>query len=364
MPLGNMKITKQQKYIIITLVILIILAIIATIYASYRKQTAQGQNVTPATVFNIKAQNPALDLDTKTMVYYDLGQLDLFRVDLSTGVKTRLSNNMDQPDSILWSPDRTQAIIKIQYDKYKFEKFGSPFADTDIPDQATTIWNYNLQTQKYILLDPNIYSPVALNPTNPIWTSDSKKIIYYLVDQNTNSSTLAIANSDGGNAQNLGNVPLEMYSILGYDDQSNTVIYNNYSTDTNLYGIVTLNLKSQKTDEIVSDVSSVLPIDSTKFVYTKDKSSYLYNLTNQSQNKFQVVTTDRNTFLSNNSKELLTRTLINGKENIYIIDLSSLKTVNDFDPGLANTNITNLMLGDDNKTLYFTADNKLYKISF
>ena len=165
-------------------------------------------------VNNFRSLAPTVSVNGEEIYYYDLGAANLYKFLLKNGGRIPLSDNMSEtPLDLIWSPDKTQVIIKVLYDKKKFEENNSVLANSDFVDQATMLWHYNLATKKYTMLNKYIFNPAPEAPLNPIWTADSSKIIYYLY-LNPSETTLNIANPNGTESQSLGKVPNDIYSII------------------------------------------------------------------------------------------------------------------------------------------------------
>jgi len=351
---------KKLCFIIAGLIILAVV-IIAAILLSKNKMPSL-EKIPAEKVNSIRALDPTLTPDNKSMVYYDLDQLDLYKLNLSSNTMEKLSDNMDQPLKIIWSPDRSQAIIKIIYDKYKFEKFGSPFVNTQLQDETVALWHYDSLTQKYTMLDTNIFNPAPLDPLNPIWTADSKHLIYHHLDRNNNVSTLNISDGDGQNWRKLGDVPENLYSILSYDDSSNTVLYSTYSTETNFYRIARFNITKQQDEEIITDAGLSLLVDDNQMVCTKNNRTFFLNLLDKKQKNLPVIADEGKTFLSADGKKLIAVKNKEDKEYILIVNLENFKIEKNIDPGLDNSNIKNLTISSDGQNIFFTNDDLLYKI--
>jgi hypothetical protein len=352
--------SKKLIYIIVLAVLIIIgLAILLTL-----KPWVKTKNVPSTKISDIHALAPVLSTDSQNIDYYDLTNLNLYQYNLKNQVKTPLSKNMsDQPLDLNWSPDRSSVIIKIQYDKAKFESSGSIFANPSLADGDTTLWDYNLATQKLTLLDPNIFTIADSAVLNPIWTADSKKIIYYSIPDN-GSPTLNIANPDGSSAQVLGVGPAadKFFSILAYDSANKILYYDSYSTETNLYNIYKFNLTTQQNDQLFTGEQTATPINDQQIVISDNTNSYIYNLTTQAQKKLPVLAQDQKTALSVDGTKLIVVVNNQDYEQFYLVkiaDQSIVKSV--YDKSQVGSSYAGLNL-DKNNNLFFTNNYQLYEI--
>lgn len=344
---------------------MIILAIALTVVNSIKnKKTTnlipKSQVSNTETVYNIKAFKPVLKGEND-LLYYDLNEANLYQLNLSNGQKTQLSDNMAQPLDLIWSPDRNQVIIKITYDKYKFEKFNSPFLNLQVQDGETMLWNYNLQTKKYTMLDLNILNPAPLNLLNPIWVSDSQHIIYHYLNSNNKISTLNISSPDGQNWRKLGDVPPNIFSILNYNENNNTVVYQNIdNTENNTYSVYRFDINNQKEEKIISNTDIVIKINDYRFIYNNPKNSYVFNITNNNQQQLPVLLFGEKATISPDGKNLFAIIIKDNIQQIAQINLTNYKLTKVFNPNLPNPNISNLLIKND--ILYYTVQDTLYKI--
>lgn len=353
---------KQIIYLSITFGLLIIIAIILTI----KPWIVKPKSVKAVEVGNTKIYTPALSPDEQTIYYYDLTQLNLFKINLKTNQKTQLSKNMvDIPDSLTWSPDRANVIIRIFYDKKKFEQEKSIFANSSIEDGSNTVWNYNIATSKLAQLKSDLAnSTMSPEIINPIWTNDSKKIIYYYNDSTTNKYKFSIANFDGSAEQNIGSVPDDIFIILSYDSSKKIVYYSTQvNGETGVCQVYKYNITTGKKDLLADGEVDSASIDDHQFIISDNSKSTLYNTTDNTNKLLPIMTNAEQTAI-NPAKTVLLAGMISGyKEEFYIIDLENLKIVKKLDPGVENTGYSNLSL-DSKSNIFFINSNSLYKIGY
>jgi len=354
----------MNKKIIYFIAGLIFIGLIIWFVFYINNNVMTGATVRPSAVAGIKAFGPALD-DNNNVVYYDLDNADLYRYDPATQIKTKLSQDMDQPSKIIWSPDGSQAIIKIEYNKYNFEKFNSPFVNKSVADGTVMLWHYNLNTNKYIMLSQDIFAPASDNPLNPVWSADSKSIVYYSVDQTTKIKSLKTSNPDGTNPRTIGTVSARLFSILKYDSASGTVLYSTSNVnDDNSISIYQLNLATQQEKTIIENVSSVGNFDNLIF-YTKDNKSYIYDDQSGKTNKISIDLAANNFTYNVTSGVLISLGKNKSKQAMYLIKLQNLKPLREFELDFGDKqpeSIENLALTKDAKKLLFTSGDNLFSI--
>lgn len=354
---------KKLIYIIGGIIILIIIAIILTWKPWKKDKIPYAKNVTANKILNSQVFQPQLSSDGQNFYYYDLDTLNLAKYNLATKATTQLSENMtDQPLLLVWSPDFSQVLISIQNDAYKFSKFGSVFNNPSVPDGTLMLWNYNIATKKYTLLNQNIVNPAPNGGFSPIWSADSKKIIYHYLNVTDNTSTLSISNPDGSKAEIIGNVPEDLYSILSYDENTKILYYATANFETNLSNIYKLNLKTQANEKIYADSQIALPLDNSQIIVGKDKKSAVLNLSNKSEKQLPILISNQST-VSSSKKTLATIILSKDIEEFYIINLESQRITKRIKTNLVNNDFDDINI-DSNNNLFFTSNNILYELPY
>lgn len=353
----------DRKKILIILAVVLIAIVVFIIWMVMRNKNQQNNNVKPQTVAaeavdNFTVLDPVL-MGESNLMFYDINATNLAKLSLDSNQTEKLSEDLDQPLSLIWSPDRSQVIMKITYNKYKFEKFGSPFANSQIQDGATVLWHYNLATKKYTMLEPNIFNPASFDLLNPIWTTDSKHIIYRYFNQSDEISTLNVSDPDGSNWKKLGDVPNNFYSIIDYNEANNQVTYTKLDDiEGGFSSVHRFGLSDQKDEELITNVESVIDIDENRLIYTNEKNSFIFEINTKTQKQLPFKVYAEKAILANNS--LAASEPESTSENIHWIDLNTQKITRSINPDLKGSNIQNLILSS--KFLYFTNNEKLYKI--
>lgn len=351
---------KKLIYLAVAFIVLIILAIILTI----KPWVAKPKSVKAVKIGNISVYTPVLSTDGQDIYYYDLKELNLFKYNLKTNKKTQLSNKMtDIPDLLTWSPDRANVIIRIFYDKTKFEQEDSIFTNSNIKDGNNTVWNYNIANQKITLLKNEMaMSSVSPNIINPIWTIDSKKIIYYHNDQTSNKYKLNMANFDGSAEQNLGFAPNDIFSIISYDNNNKIIYYSpEINNETEVGQIYKYNITTQKKELILDTTNNSMAIDDHRFIMSNNKQSFLYNTIDNSQKTLPILVNPEQIAVNPDKTKLLANIIVDEAEQFYIINLEKISVIKKLNPGIDNTGYTDLSL-DSSGNIFFVNAKNIFEI--
>lgn len=351
---------KKLIYLAIAFVVLIILAIILTI----KPWVVKPKSVKAVKIGDINAYTPVLSTDSQDIYYYDLTALNLFKYNLKTNKKTQLSNKMtDIPDLLSWSPDRSHVFIRIFYDKTKFESEKSIFSNPNIQDGNNTVWDYNTTTQKITQLKNTIaMSSMAPEVTNPIWTTDSKKIVYYFRDQTDKSLKFATTEVGGLDEQVIGSAPSDIASIIAYDSSNKIIYYSTFTSDsTGLCQVYKFNITTSKKDLLFTAGENGSMVDDHRFVVLVNNQSLLYDITDGTQKNLPISVISEQTTINLGKTSLLANVLDSDREQFYIIDLQKLKIIKKIDPGIANTGYSDLSF-DSNSNIFFVNNKNLFEI--
>jgi len=351
---------KKIIYIAIAIILVIIGVIIYWLATKPKTEKVQANY---QQISSEKVLFPTLSLDGTRIIFFNNEQEPAFyEMDNSGGNINKLFV-LDTPTDVLWSPNRNMAILKVVYDKYVFEKYGSKFADPAVPDQAMTTWLLDFKTNKLARLDLNVGSV--------IWTGDNK-IIYQFLKQDENQSTLNIANPDGSNWQKLIDLPFNTSCGLSQAPNSQNLIIYTLPADVSPATIYSFNLESQELKKI-----KTIDGGQTKAAALSD-GKILYTLPSKEKNPQLAIINGDGT----NEKKLdffstIDKTLDLGNEKIFIAEPNSKTGGDDFYiVNLANGQSTklnvgtdhqyqalNLMVSTDKKTIFFTDKNRLYQIT-
>jgi len=352
---------KKTIYGITAIILLIIIAIVLTIKPWVKKPV----KVVATQLGEMNILDSVISADNQDILYYDLDKLNLYKYNLKTKQQTQISNNFAfVPEDLIWSPDRSQVIVKIVNDKTKFQDQKSVFFNSNVEDNATMLWNYNLSTKKLALLNSEINNSIGASPHNPIWTTDSQKIIYSYADQNQTAS-LYTANPDGSGQQKIGDVPTDLYSIYIYDSKNKTVYYSTtIDQETETGQIYQYNLSTSKKAKIGINSNFGLAIDDHRFIYSDNENTKLYDITSNGQKTLPISLDTWRVAVSSNKNNLVVAIWNKDVgayyiENINLQDFSVKKILN-LDKGDA-ANYTNLNI-DSNGNIFFVNNKNLFEI--
>jgi hypothetical protein len=297
---------------------------------------------------------PSLSTDKQKLYFFSNSDAAAFFSANSDGTSIQqISDKMDTPDEIIWSPNHQLAILKVNYNQYVFEKYGSVFKLPGTTDQTLTNWLYNFQTKKLSHLNNNI--------GNIVWLGDDK-IMYQYLEEEKNSSYLATSHPDGTSTQNIIDLPnIQNYDLSLLDN--NNIVLSAIPTDVSQYKIYILNLDTKKIEEqtkISASFSGYAFSNNILFnLYSNNKSGNLTSFDIKDQEikdlgvKAQadtLTTIDNNDFLFINidkSNNYLAQYDLPGNKFTKIVKITQ-------------DNPHNLMY-ITSKLIYFTSDNILYK---
>lgn len=119
---------------------------------------------------------PALTPDGKKLVYFGVGEGDrsgIIRMDLATRTR-ELFRPLPQVSSIVWSPDRSQAVLWVTYDENVLRKSAPRFINDRITSLVTAAWLYDLEKDRLEGLTEFISSAA--------WNPAGDRLLYHYVD--------------------------------------------------------------------------------------------------------------------------------------------------------------------------------------
>lgn len=248
--------------------------------------------------------------------YY--AQEDFFELDLQTLKASSLTGGTSIFPFIIqvsWSPGGEQVIAKITNDNYVLDKVGSPFYDPSVKDGAQTVWFYDFNTKKSAQLNLNIKEFG--------WESGGKKIIYHYHDANTNS--LNISDPDGKNWKKI--IDLKDENAFLNTLSTGEIIYSN-SEKSDSFNVIKTDGSGKRT------IKLPLAINADKMVWSPDGKSVLAAIREQSK----------------------------ATDTLYRISTETGQKEEIKYQSQAPIDAKNLMLTKDNKILYFTSEDFLYKL--
>ncbi len=348
------KLFSKRNIIIAAIIIFLILVII--IIALFKKSKTQDITSTTA-ISQIIKQNvlfPALSQDKQKIYFFSNSNGGAFYgADLNGQNVQKISGDMDTPDEVIWSPDQQIAVLKVTYDQYAFEKYGSVFASPGTPDQILTNWVYNFKTKKLGRLDDNI--------TSAVWRND--QIIYQQLDQEKNISILNSANANGKNPSKIIDLPENLEYNLSLTDDNKLILTSmpsdNSPGKTYLLNLETKNLQEQQ----IQVANKAVGLSSSYILFSKFSQNsatdlFLYDLEKQKFADLKLRSLIDNVLILDNNDFLLINTE-KGENVIAKYDISAGKLTKI--AKLTQENPFNLISVSD-KILFFTSDNSLYKV--
>lgn len=357
--------TKNKKTILITAIIITILLIIAIVATVLNKKRAgQLVNTSPFQKVSIgRIYFPALS-DNKILYFANETDSGFYQMDLNGQNSQRISEAMDTPEYIIWSPDRKLALLKVTYDKELFEKYGSQFVSTDAIDQSITTWYYNLATKKLKKLNNDM--------DDAVWTKDNK-IIYQNWNPEKNISTLNTADADGSNETKIADMPSDMEYGLNLFPDGKNLIATESPTDVSPANIYIFSLTDKKFQKIkeIDGGTDTSALTSDKILFNLPDKNYaelvLINKEGKGLKKLSIYGTPFNSFVKLEENIFLlagSESRKNTSDSIFQLNLknSHLDKIKEATKD-ENINIANLILSPDKKTLYFTSDDILYKLN-
>lgn len=300
---------------------------------------------------------PTLSSDNKKFIYFsNTKEVAFFQMNIDGSDNQQISDPLDTPQNIIWSDDRKKAILRITYNQYVYEKYGSRFASPGTSDQTLTTWYYDLESKELKKLNDNI--------GQIIWTPENK-IIYQFLKPEENINSLDIANADGSDKTKIIDLPtLEQYNF-SYLEPNKSLVLNSSPSDISNSIIYTLELQDNKLTKIKEVKNGTLSkgLANNKILFNLPSNKdfpqiAIMNSDGSAEKKLNVFASlisckavDENTLLASNNNL------------IELINLKTSKVTIIRDISEENLNPSNLIISPDKKTFYFTSNNKLYKLN-
>lgn len=350
----------NRKTIIAIIVILIIFG--AFIFSRCFKNGQTNTNIVSSTdisqIYQSNFFNPALSSDGNYIFYFaNIGSSYAFyKLNINKLTSEKLSSNMDVPRNIYWSKNQDKAILEIIYNQYIFEKYGSMFVSPGTPNDAKTFWLYDFTKTKITPLSNSIKS-VA-------WAPSGTKIAYQYLANSQNTGNLTIADPDGKNWKNIADVGSQEYKIEWIDDQS-IAYWSLPETDTQVISLKKVNIDSRVPEAIVTK----LDLADAKFLKNKNYLLVKTIKTDSAQAKIGIVdlSDQEKKFIDLDLDINLDNIIFDAQNNLYYY--SNNKFIKfDFNQKQKTelATFTNqsdyLMLDENNKILYFSYNDLLYKL--
>ncbi|MBM2820288.1 MAG: hypothetical protein HW405_48 [Candidatus Berkelbacteria bacterium] len=202
---------KNKFYIGLVITIIIVAIVGLIIYLTQKKKVL---NLTPIS----EKQMLFLSLDEQNNKIFYFGNKDksaFYSYNIGTNEIQQLSDVLDTPDNVIWSPDKSKVILKVTYNKDLFEKYGSVYANSSVTDGTITFWLYDFDTKKLSLYNQNI--------SNIVWSND--KIVYSYFNPDSSKNELYTADFDGKNFEKIDFPDLEVYNIFYLDLENKKMVF-------------------------------------------------------------------------------------------------------------------------------------------
>lgn len=138
------------------------------------------------------ARIPALSLDGASLVLLG-ADARIYRISSGGGGLESLSEPIfSDPTYLSWSPDRSRLLVTMSNNKAQLQQSKSPFYAASDPNFAEVTWIYDLTSQKI--------SKIVTNATSVSWSGDGQAIFYVLGGL---SPALYQANLNGTNVSKI-----------------------------------------------------------------------------------------------------------------------------------------------------------------
>lgn len=330
-------------------------------------QPAKGEGI--GQFYSQPISSPALAKDGKSIFYLNTekaaGDFGLYQLDLVTKKTKLLKQFTSTPESATWSLDLTKVILQTVYQKDVFEETNDTFKSPGTEDGTKTAWIYDLLTQKLSQL-PNDIASVS-------WSSDGTKILGYFFKPAMGINNLSLISPNGIIARKLTELSASEGVGLGFASPT-TIYYYPLSFEATTAGnnIYLLNISTLKTQELVSGNqggAAVASPSGKKIIYQflqPDGQKLLIVANSDGSDKKNLgiyIDPQKITFAKDDSFIVAAVKQENSKDKFYKINLATLQKQEIPYDISTNVDAKNLMLSPDGKTLYFTSDNYLYKMT-
>lgn len=312
------------------------------------KQISQGQ-----TLF------PTISSDHQNALFFsNTGEAAFYQIDLAGKNNQKISEQLDTPDNIIWSPKKDKAILQVTYNKALFERYGSPFASPGTADQAILFWEYDFSNNKL--------SKLSSETKDIIWSSDGQNIVYTFYNKDTFSNNVSIAKPDGSDWKPLFSPNYSIQKVISYNPASKTLIFGtvgNNETDNKLdvYQEVDGNQAKLLIDNV--DVDSIYPSpDGQRIVVLKNRIIYLVDTEKTTSASLGLESSKLVAYWSNDQNFIAAvRPPQEIKDFFYQIDTeTSQKKLWEYKDASINARY---LIYYDNNNLYFTSqDDLLYQL--
>lgn len=297
--------------------------------------------------------------------YLSDGGTTFYKVSLDGKIKQQLSDTLvTQIKQVIWSNDKSSAILKIENNKYFLGKNNSPFLSQEDDNLVLTNWYYNFTDKSFKKLDSKI-GPIAYIP-------DSSKIVYIKESAGDELNKLYIANSDGSNEQLITTLPEIIQDNLSFLDKDNILTF----ATPHGYGrnfIYLTNLTTKQTQKLTEDGftfgANPSPKGDAVLAQTvKEDPEVFYknflsaiNMQNRQMTVLEIQTTPDLAAFSPDGNTIYAFE----QSKLWVIDSTSLsKNFLNLPAEFSRLKVDSdsVMVSPDNSTIFFTSDGRLYNL--
>lgn len=263
---------------------------------------------------------------------------------------------------VIWSADKSSAILKIENNKYFLGKNNSPFLSQEDDNLVLTNWYYNFTDKSFKKLDSKIV-PIAYIP-------DGSKIAY--IKEGDELNKLYTSNPDGSNEQFITTLPEIIHDNLSFLDKDNVLTF----ATPHGYGrnfIYLTNLSTKQTQKLTEDGftfgakpaphGNVVLAQTAKVdpeVFYKNFLSVI-NIQNRQMTVLEIQTTPDLAAWSPDGNTIYAFEI--GK--LWAVDSASLsKNSLNLPTEFLNLKVDggSVMVSSDNSTIFFTSEGRLYNL--
>lgn len=239
--------TPFKKIAVIALASGILLMILLLILASVSPRKASKKPVVPIPVFNLspspglgplppqprptstpQASPPVSSLQGLSVMFPSLkdnfiyylsdGETTFYKASLDGKTKQQISDVLiAQIKQVIWSPDKSSVILKIENNRYFLGKNNSPFLSQEDDNLTLTIWYYNLADKSFKKLDSKIRS-IA-------YSTSENKIAYLKEDAEGSLNKVYTSDPNGASEQRITTLPEQIQNNIVFLDKENVLTF-------------------------------------------------------------------------------------------------------------------------------------------
>ncbi|MBI4029614.1 hypothetical protein HY373_00330 [Candidatus Berkelbacteria bacterium] len=357
----------NRKPLIVGLIVLTALIIIGAIFwfLFFRKATKKEKVLSPSKITSITTDITLFPtfFEKEKTVFYMNKEGKIVKRWLEETKEEAISDVLEAPEKMVWSPDFSAVILFIRNDIGLFKKFDSKFqSPPEVPDGARVPWLYQINNKSLKRLDWQI--------DDLLWLPSGQQIIYHYLKKDNGESQISQANPDLSKWEKIVELPGPQEEIIALLENKHLIAADQPS-DVSPASIWDVNLSVKKLKELFSvseNPQQLKRINENQFLLEvkKDGKSKIF-LANVSGQKEELETTtplrqiviwDEQTIIFvQDSKRTGQKELI--KQNLATKKKGKIYQYSEGEQG----KIAQLLKGPE-QSLYFLSDqHKLFKIN-